>query len=76
MSCRTCQFLEIAPNAAGKRIARKGNVYRCLSPVPRTAHLLPASVTEVYGYREPTERDRRSMQPDDGANCPLYEPRS
>lgn len=75
MTCRTCKFLEVPASAAGKIIPRKGNVYYCLSPVPKTAHLLPASITEAYGYREPTERDRRRMAPDEGTGCPLYEPR-
>lgn len=76
MTCRTCKFLEVPPNAAGKKVPRKGNVYRCLSPVPRTAWLMPTSVTKTYSYREPDEKSKTMMEPDDGDGCPLYEPRS
>lgn len=68
-SCRTCKFLDVAPNAAGKVVARKHEAYRCLAPDPEWP-ALPDSITRHYGYK-PTFH-RRYMQPDEGDDCPLY----
>jgi hypothetical protein len=76
MTCRTCNHYGVRPDADGKVRMRKHGVSPCLSPVAKTAHLLPASITKAYGYREPTERDRKFMQPDDGEGCPVREPRA
>lgn len=67
-SCRTCRFLAVMPNAAGKRVPRKGNTYCCNVTVPDV--LLPDCITKAYKYSWPPPRTR--VEPDDGAACPFY----
>jgi hypothetical protein len=76
MTCRTCQHYAVNPDSDGKVRMRKNSVSRCAAPVPRTAFLLPDSVTKSYGYWEPSEKDRRFMSPDDGEGCPTHTQRA
>lgn len=50
MSCKTCKWLEVEPNKAGKRVVRKDKAYQCGVPIPRPR--LPTSVLKAYdsGY--------------------------
>ena len=69
MTCRTCKFLGVAPNRAGKRVPRSDKIYRCLVDVP--VPIVPASVTGYYNWKWPPTKS--AMVPDDGADCPLWE---
>lgn len=74
--CRSCRFLDVPNNKAGKRVPRARHVYRCtaITEVPP----LPASVVKNYkGERLPPTffEERKSwMLPDDGQFCPSWEP--
>lgn len=54
MSCKTCKWLEVEPNKAGKRVVRRDKVYQCLVPIPRP--ILPTSVTRAYDFSWPPPR--------------------
>lgn len=69
MTCRNCQFLGVTPNAAGKRVVRKGYAYPCTVPVEMPP--LPDSITKAYGFHWPPSRSH--VEPDDGANCPTFQ---
>ena len=69
MTCRTCKFLGVEPNAFGKIIVRSANAYRCLSPVPDIPNL-PTSMTKCYDFRWPPSRTY--VIPSEGINCPIY----
>jgi hypothetical protein len=68
-SCKTCRHLDVALNAAGRRIVRAGNVYPCVIPV--VPQKLPDSVTEYYAYF-PAGTRRRLMTGAEGKNCPTW----
>jgi hypothetical protein len=70
MSCRTCKWLRVAPDKAGRRIPRKDKCYFCEAPLPEPA--LPLSVTTYHGWRWPPPRN--FMSPDDGEDCPVFTP--
>lgn len=77
-SCRTCRHLDVPPRKDGKRIARVDIAYRCLAPIPRPAW--PDSVTKAYGFNWPDDPNARFsgrvyVQPDQGAECPTWEPK-
>lgn len=54
MSCKTCKWLEVEPNKAGKRVVRKDRVYQCGVPIERPR--LPTSVLKAYGFRWPPSK--------------------
>ena len=66
-SCRSCKFLAVELDAAGRRTPKKYRVYNCTVPLP-VLPPLPASIH--HSYRPP---EKTMLTPDDGANCPLYE---
>lgn len=65
MACRTCRFLDVLENKAGKRVARKDMAYRCTVIIPELH--LPASV------RKPTI-SKKWMSPDEGKDCTFHKP--
>ena len=67
-TCRTCVWLTVPPDKAGRRAARKDNVYPCAAPLPDVA--LPRSVTERFGFNWPPRRTM--MSPDRGEDCPAW----
>lgn len=69
MSCRTCKFLDVKPDADGRARIRKQNVYPCTVVVPLPN--LPDSVRMAYHFSWPPTR--RVMQPDEGVSCHCYE---
>lgn len=69
MTCRTCKFLDIAPDSRGRVVPRANKGYCCLYKVP-AEHGLPASVTGSYNFRWPPSK--RSMSPSDGEGCPQH----
>lgn len=68
-SCKTCKWLVVPRDAAGRRYVKQLGAYRCFFPV--VAQPLPDSVTKAYGYRAPSPT--QYMAPSDGAACPTYE---
>jgi len=75
MSCRTCKYLDVAPDKLGRIVPRKDKTYRCLAPDPEMP-TMPDSITETYGFRWfEGQRSRTYMTPDAGENCPCHEPR-
>jgi hypothetical protein len=68
MTCRTCQWLDVKPDALGRRVVRSDRMYQCLAPVGRIA--LPASITTVRGFTWLPVR--RHMAGEDGEGCPLW----
>lgn len=67
-SCRRCKFLDVPPNSAGKKIARKWSVYECTWNVEPMD--LPASITRYHSFRWPPSR--MHMGPNDGEDCPCF----
>lgn len=72
MTCRNCRFLDVKPDATGRRRVARGSAQPCLAPVPELPPL-PSSITGHYSFPKwpPT---RAWMGPDDGAGCPVREP--
>ena len=69
MTCRTCQYLVVAPDSRGRIIPRAGKAYPCGYRVP-DKHGLPACITGDHGFKWPPSR--RCMEPDDGYGCPQH----
>jgi hypothetical protein len=69
VTCRTCKFLNVAPDSRGRIIPRANIGYRCLYEVS-IEHGLPASVTGAYNFRWPPSK--KSMVPNDGEGCPQH----
>lgn len=70
MTCRSCCNLVVPPDKSGRRVARKDKAYRCGAPMSQPK--LPVSVTGCHSFRWPLLQIY--MGPDDGADCPCYEP--
>jgi hypothetical protein len=66
--CKTCLWLEVPPDAVGRRVVRKEHGYRCVWP--ELDLVLPDSVTKMYGFGA---RQRTRMTGDDGQSCPTYD---
>jgi hypothetical protein len=64
--CKTCRWLKVEPDAAGRRVVRKGRAYPCEWPLPEMP-ALAASLRVGSHYRI-------YMEPGDGGNCPVWEP--
>lgn len=79
MACRKCKWLDVKPNKNGRISPRKGNIYRCLYPVGSPPPL-PASIPvnpagfSAMGLTWPPAKQH--MEPGEGDNCPVMEPRS
>ena len=69
MTCRDCEFLDVAPDKAGRRVVRRQLTYPCTFPVPDV--VLPDSVTRYHGFQWPPGR-MHMCGSEDGANCPCY----
>lgn len=68
MTCRSCIWLKVAPDKAGRRAPRKDKSYLCEAPVPDV--VMPLSITRRYDWRWPPSRNY--MAPDEGAGCPTF----
>lgn len=66
-----CEFAEVTPDKSGRLTMRKDVMYSCLFPVPEP--VLPASITEFYGFRWPPLR--RRICKEDCAGCPCWKAR-
>ncbi len=70
--CKTCRFLDVPLDKAGRRVVRKDSVYRCKGPVPAAPNL-PDSVTQAYGFMRTAWVHRQYMPGDMGTTCPVWE---
>ncbi len=68
-SCKTCKWLDVAPDRRGRRVVRSERVYRCTVPMQYVK--LPDCVKQHYSFRWPPHRD--CMQGSDGENCITWE---
>ena len=68
-TCRTCRHYAVAPDSAGRRVARKHSVHACEAPIPDLSKILPMAVTTHYSWRVPMPR---WMSPEEGKGCPLW----
>lgn len=71
-SCKTCRHLDVQLDAAGRRVVRRLNSYRCTVPDPDLSPLLPECITRAYGFQ--AKMSRSHMSGESGAECPLWEP--
>lgn len=73
--CKTCEFLAVRPDKAGRIVVRSSLVYQCAFPLPEEP-VLPECITRNCGYPG-WERllHRRWMTGDDGTDCPCWEAR-
>jgi hypothetical protein len=67
--CGICRWLDVPPDARGRRIPRKGKAYRCEFPV--VVQPLPDSVTRAHDYRPP--KPSMWMEPSNGTECPTFD---
>jgi hypothetical protein len=72
MTCKTCKWLRVQPDARGRIVVRKGSVHPCEAPTPDVS--LPASITKHYGWRWPPVT-RSWMGPEEGEGCPAHQKR-
>lgn len=68
-----CVHLNIQPDASGRLIMRKDHAYPCNAPLPDFDKILPACITQAYGYREP--RTTNTFK-DWCQRCPRYKERT
>ena len=71
--CKTCRFLKVPPNRAGRRVVRNDAPYLCNFPVPDIAPL-PDSLTDSPWFRGLDTIKRKSMVGDEGTSCPTWQP--
>ena len=69
MTCRTCKFLDVALDSAGRRMPRKDRLYQCTVPVLQP--VLPACITVNPRFTWPPPRT--CMEPDSGTGCPFWD---
>ncbi len=70
-TCKTCRWLVISLDKAGRRVVRKDRMYRCAAPLPEVK--LPLSVAKYFSFNWPP---RRTMVSGNWENCPCWEERS
>lgn len=76
-SCRTCRYLDVPLDKAGRRVARIGHIYQCTFPTP-TLPPMPESWTK--GNSAQAQRDfehlyklnKAYMGATDGASCAVW----
>ena len=72
MTCRTCKHLCIEPDKAGRIVVHMPDAWPC--DAPATEPILPASITDRYGWHWPPSRTYMSL--DRGEGCPSYSVRT
>lgn len=73
MTCKTCAYLAVEPDKAGRIVVRAGNAYECNAPEPDLP-TLPYSITKAYGFRWPPSR--AYVTGTDGEDCPVWQARA
>lgn len=68
MRCRTCKFLNVAPNKAGRIVPQPRKMYECLYVIPKPTDI-PACI------RLDWPPNRSWMAPDSGEGCPCWKQR-
>jgi hypothetical protein len=71
MTCRDCRFLDVKPDAIGRRVPRRDGAYRCSWSAPEIA--LPTSMKQ-FDLQRKLASSRSYMGPDDPHDCPVREP--
>lgn len=71
--CKTCRFLDVPLDKAGRRMVRSNHGYGCLWKLPKNHFVLPDSITQAPSYR--LGRLRTFMEGDEGTTCPTWEKR-
>ena len=71
VTCKSCKWLDVALDKAGRRVVRKQNAYPCLAPDPERPKV-PASVEERRGGF-PWPPHRIFMCGYMGEDCPCWE---
>ncbi len=54
MSCRSCKWLDVKPDKAGRRRIYRDNAYVCTVPISQP--ILPTSVLENRDFQWPPQR--------------------
>ena len=72
-TCRTCRFLNVAPDKAGRIRPQRDGAYQCIAPQPEMPPM-PLSITNAYGFNWPPSRTY--MLPDQDTECPVWEERT
>ena len=72
-TCKTCKFLDVPPNKAGRIVVRYERAYSCIAPAPKLPKDFPQSIIDRAGFQWPP--NRQSMFADDGDSCTVYEKR-
>ncbi len=70
--CKTCRFLDVPLDKAGRRVVRIHDAFPCTAPLPEMP-ALPDSITKVYGYKPAGEGRKCWMHGDMGTTCPVWE---
>lgn len=70
-SCRTCKYLDVAPDKAGRIRPNKTFAYPCTAPIINEP-IVPDSI-KLYSWNWPPHRTL--MSPDLGQKCERYEDR-
>lgn len=73
-SCRSCKFLEVAPNKAGVINPVNSKAYRCLAPVPPMPDY-PDSIASRHDFKHWRNSDKQRVWPEAGTTCLTYEKR-
>jgi hypothetical protein len=71
--CKTCRFLDVKPDSAGRLRVIKDKAYRCLAPTPSLPPL-PLSITDSFYF--PLWPPSRTVVDAEKRNCPVWEPRN
>lgn len=69
MTCRTCKYLDVAPNKAGRIVPLRLYTYHCNAIIPPWRDIALAATVPSSGIGD---IQKVRMRPDDGAGCPAY----
>ena len=72
--CKNCEYLEVLPDAAGRRVVWKDRTYPCLAPLPPNP-VVPDCISEHYAYKAISVSPRRRMEGSEGTLCPIFKAR-
>ena len=74
-SCKTCRYLDVPLNAAGRRVVRKDSPYDCIAPFPKEP-VAPDSITSWGVWKDAFNQGHKTrwMFGSEGENCPVWTP--